>query len=109
MAAMANSVNVHKVEAVEAHTSNRIQNDGDVENLGLAPLVSDLLAEGLLLLIGKVVHGMDFSRILSSKGTLLQKRQDLVEIMVGSELLCRAHQSLAGYTNKRVANPAKGQ
>jgi hypothetical protein len=86
------------------HTSNRVQNDGYIENLRLAPLVSEFLLEDLFLLIGEVVHGGNLSRVLSSQSTLLEKRQNVIEVIVRSELLCRTHQSITGHTNERVAD-----
>lgn len=91
------------------HTSNGVENDGHVENLRLAPLMSDLLLEDLLLFIGEVVHSGNLSRVLSSQSTLLEEREDVVEIIVRSELLCRPHQSVARHTDERVANPWNGQ
>jgi hypothetical protein len=71
--------------------------------------VSEFLLENLFLLIGEVVHGGNLGRVLGSQSTLLEKRQNVVEVIVRSELLCRTHQSITGHTNERVADSWKGQ
>jgi hypothetical protein len=49
--------------------------------------VSELLLEDLLLLISEVIHGGNPGRVLSSQSTLLEKRQNVIEIIVRSKLL----------------------
>jgi len=60
-----------------------VQDDGEVEHPGVAPLVGDLCAKGVAFAVVELGHGLVASRTLRDEGTFAEQRQS-----VGHAVLC---------------------
>lgn len=86
--------------------SDGVEDDCEVESLGVSPSVGHLVAQGLAVLFIKLDNAVDAWGILSDQCTLLEQGEDVGQVGLGGEGLDVLEELLFGNAGKRVLDSA---
>lgn len=89
-------------------STNRAENDGEVERFGLAPLMQDLITQSRDFMVSQVRDGFEFSRVASNKSTLLQLGKDVSDVVLVGEFLHITKHFVGSQVGQRVLDPVSG-
>lgn len=83
-------------------SSDRAEDDGKVHRPWLAPLVSDLPADRVSLVVGQALDGLEVGGILCYEGALSQQRQRIFDPVLGRKLVHVTEKLSLGDAGQRV-------
>lgn len=83
-------------------SSDRAEDDGKVHRPWLAPLVSDLPADRVSLVVGQALDSLEVGRILCYESALSQQRQSIFDPVLGRKLVHVTEKLSLGDAGQRV-------
>ena len=89
--------------------SDGIEDDCEVEDLGLSPAMYDVVAQRFTLGLCKLWHVFEVVRALGDQGAFLDEVDHVCQAALVREQLCVGHQVFSRDSQQRIADPTSCQ
>jgi hypothetical protein len=86
--------------------SDRVEDDGDVENSGMLPLVCDFLPQDATVLVVKLMNVVNVCRALRNESALQDIGSNVVQVVFGGKFLDALDERLLGDADEGIFDSA---